>query len=136
MTDNEIIKALECCSNEPTLNCRNCPYERACNMGKSDMQRDALDLISRQKAEIERLRQANKDICDVGGRLLRERKTIRAEAIKEFAERLKTYPIDCNLPLLGLETKQEIEAYFNSVMKQIDNAIDNLVKEMTEETTC
>ena len=31
-------------------------------MGKSDMQRDALDLISRQKAEIERLKDYNENL--------------------------------------------------------------------------
>ena len=52
MTDNEIIKALECCSD---TDCDNCPFEEQCrrNGSLSDI---ALDLINRQKAEIERLK--------------------------------------------------------------------------------
>lgn len=55
MTDNEIIKALEChaeesldtCSLCPLLNIEGCAYEAA---------KYALDLINRQQAEIERLK--------------------------------------------------------------------------------
>lgn len=51
MTDNEIIKALECC-NYNNYKCDNCPYiYKACTVYK-----DAIDLINRQKAEIERLK--------------------------------------------------------------------------------
>ena len=55
MTDNDIIKALECCDK---FECDECPLdhhsadpvicERRCKQ-------EALDLINRQKAEIERL---------------------------------------------------------------------------------
>ena len=56
----------------------------------------------------------------------------RAEAIKEFAERLKETPIELGLPLLGLLTKSEIEDYFNHTLLQVRDAINNLVAEMTE----
>lgn len=130
MTDNEIVKALGFCAIEGGCDI-DCPGRKfGCEIEKY-----ALDLINRQKAEIERLQTTLDDVLNRQPVLVeRTEKYARAEVTKEFAERLKTYPIDCNLPLLGLETKQEIEAYFNSVMKQIDNAIDNLVKEMTEET--
>lgn len=51
MTDNEIIKALECCGNQMYL-CN----DRRC---KSKTLGDAIDLIKRQKTEIERLREAS-----------------------------------------------------------------------------
>lgn len=54
-TDDEIIKALECCL-EDVANCNNCPYERYCDMHENNMLRDTLALINRQKAEIERLK--------------------------------------------------------------------------------
>ncbi len=57
----------------------------------------------------------------------------RAEAIKEFAERLKETPIKLGLPLLGLLTKSEIEGYFNHTLLQVRDAIDNLVAEMMED---
>jgi hypothetical protein len=55
MTDNEIIKALECCcGGDGGKNCYCCPlYEVSpCTNALSKY---ALDLINRQKAEIERL---------------------------------------------------------------------------------
>lgn len=53
------------------------------------MIRDVLGLINRQKAEIADER-ARKELCvEVIKRLDKESKTARAEAIKEFAERLK-----------------------------------------------
>ena len=53
MTDNDIIKALEWCVNEPRgYKCSQCEYVTGC---KPQLMRNALDLINRQKAEIERL---------------------------------------------------------------------------------
>lgn len=53
MTDNEIIKALECCE---VGDCINCPFDRdACD---DELAREALNLITRQKAEIEKLKEA------------------------------------------------------------------------------
>ena len=55
MTDNEIIKALECCRD---CNCEECPCCRII-LGVTHCteidQEEILDLINRQKAEIERL---------------------------------------------------------------------------------
>ena len=52
MTDNKIIKALECCAEHP--NCKNCPYVD--KIGCVNLiSKDSLDLIKRQKAEIARL---------------------------------------------------------------------------------
>ena len=51
MTDNEIIKALECCRNDE---CSQCPLQDGV-CSEKDVIKDALDLINRQKAEIERL---------------------------------------------------------------------------------
>ena len=45
MTDNEIIKALECCSDS---NCHECPIEGCTD----DIFRNALDLINRQKKKM------------------------------------------------------------------------------------
>lgn len=58
MTKDEIKKALECCSN-PSINfCKDCPYnnngEFSCCDG--EMCKDALNLITEQEQEIERLR--------------------------------------------------------------------------------
>jgi hypothetical protein len=56
MTDNEIIKALECCKGYLTNDCAMCQnvekYPR-CNEFLNEI---ALDLINRQKAEIEKIK--------------------------------------------------------------------------------
>lgn len=51
-TDDEIVKALNCCGSE---NCRGCPYWNYKCHGGNQMIRDALDLINRQKARIKEL---------------------------------------------------------------------------------
>lgn len=64
MTDNEIIKALECCSTDGRT-CEECPYNEQTtdeNFCDEKLQADALDLINRQKAEIERLNEKIKSI--------------------------------------------------------------------------
>lgn len=60
MTDNEIIKALECCR-KPVSDCVCCPveYGEACF---DHLKTLALDLINRQKAEIDRLKKKNKKL--------------------------------------------------------------------------
>ena len=97
MTDNEIIKALECCINEDNdfMACGNkgCAFME-CKMGKDRecqyyMMKSVLNLINRQKAEIERLT-INMNAFGLGMKREAERAdTARAEAIKEVAERLK-----------------------------------------------
>lgn len=100
MTDKEIVKALECCIS--SFSCDECPYH---NVISCSMERDVLDLINRQQAEIDKYRQtvgtlAEKDGEVVGllhGKETRYIKkdiaevfkimavnTARAEAIKEF----------------------------------------------------
>ena len=92
MTDNEIIKALECCSQEDM--CQSCPYGAACLDEKyvSVLSKDALDLINRQKAEIERLKEeihkGHIAFQKRGDFYRKEIKSAKSEAIKEFAERV------------------------------------------------
>ena len=60
LTDNEIIKALECC-NKPIgkTECGICPLYHSAGRCTENMLTNALDLINRQKAEIERLYKEN-----------------------------------------------------------------------------
>lgn len=62
MTDNEIIKALECCHDYS--DCGDCSYGifRTKNGLCVDLlHKGALDLINRQKAEIGKLKEANNE---------------------------------------------------------------------------
>ena len=81
------------------------------------MIRDAIDLINRQKAEIESLKEAYTIYEETTGL-----KWVRAEAIKEFAERLEQYCApggDFGDPC--------------GVLTVTDRWIDHLVQEMTGE---
>lgn len=62
MTDNEIIKALELCFAEKGTKqtCGECPYHKFGELCKVKRDRDTLDLINRQQAEIERLKALQK----------------------------------------------------------------------------
>ena len=113
MTDNEIIKALEChaeesldtCSLCPLLNIEGCAYEAA---------EYALNLINRQQAEIERLK---KILAEEEEKYKLCAKRFYKVGVKDFAERLKekSYPFPC---AIGVE---------NAVTIRI---IDDLAKEM------
>ncbi len=79
MTDNEIIQDLECYIKENEFE-----YFHSNTMNEYPLIRKALDLINRQKAEIERLQKENDQFADIG-KMYSE---IKTEAVKEFAERL------------------------------------------------
>ena len=155
MTDNEIIKALECCSKYPEeQDCSECPLNsRGADCLDFELGKFVLDLINRQKEEIERLKTENKDIseqfrildveCERLEKANEKQKaeierlnspyemqveaskklenSIKAEAVKEFAERLKKKAV-------------MVRGYF-IVRFLIDTySIDNLVKEMVGES--
>ena len=114
MSDNEIIKALECCT---TDKCKGCPLFNVPKVkGCMKLMENALDLINRQKAEIESLNEKERILIF---QLAEEHE----KAIKEFAEKLKEeYPADGRY--------QEIT---NTVIRIFHSTIDNLVKEMVGE---
>ena len=85
MTDKEIKKALECCTVD--RNCKGCPLWE-CDISRclETACKNAIDLINRQQAEIERLKAGVK--VDLDNFASEYDTKIKAEAIKEFAERL------------------------------------------------
>lgn len=100
-TDEEVVKALEfCLQGDSCFGC--CPYDDGdddCTYCTSKLARDALDLINRQKAEIERLQDdrdgkikslaAAFNIAEAEERVEAYIRSQKSEVIKEFAERLK-----------------------------------------------
>ena len=109
MTDEQIIKALGYHRTTMENHCDECPYKGImCSIALSS---DALDLINRQKAEIERLKKDKYRLQKALNQSEDYRLIAKTEAIKEFAERVKQ---EINFPL--------------AVWK----VFDNLVKEMTE----
>ena len=115
MTDNEIIKGMECViGNE--VNCSECDYQKVLPFPSCRMMcaKNALDLINRQKAEIERLK---KNIDGLNIFTTNHIKVIRLQAMKEFAKRLK-----------------DNYCFTDRWGKIIPiSTVDNLVKEMTKE---
>ncbi len=87
MTDNEIIKALELCMDEDDR-CGECPYEGSPERCVKVHGKDLLDLINRQKEklEISKTKLFEQQLKKELHRLTVEE--IKAEAIKDFAERL------------------------------------------------
>lgn len=82
MTDSEIIKGLQHCKNAETAGCAGCCYYNNTVTCVTTLMNDSLDLINRQKAEIEAL---------IAGQetLQNHIASVKSEAIKEFAETLK-----------------------------------------------
>ena len=118
MTDSEIIKALECCTDEWYENCNECPYSiDTVSCERMKLLEDSLDLINRQKAEIERLKGWEN--------LLKAEKhsLIKSEAIKEFANMLKNkIKTECNpygKPTFDYDTSIAIMHYINKLVKEM-----------------
>ena len=105
MTDNEIIKYLEQAIDEYDKN--------EISISNIRIDKLSLDLITRQQEEIDRLK-ATVDSFTYIGKLYSE---IKAEAIKEFAERLKNE--------INIRT-----TYSREQDKNVMRMIDNLVKEL------
>lgn len=128
MTDNEIIKALECCISQK--NCEeNCPYSEwkinnFCCIQISTL--DAIELINRQEKELEDkfeiigqqgryikgLKEENKKIKTNIYKMAIDKalaEKARVEAIKEFADKLKekAYPFPC---AIGVEYAVSVRA--------------------------
>ena len=84
MTDTNIIHALQCCGVE--TNCRNCPlYEERSADCIYTVLKNALDLITRQQAEIENLKVENQSLRGAANSLKMHYEEAQAEI-----ERLKS----------------------------------------------
>lgn len=119
MNDAEIIKALECCGH---CECNDEKTQTECpliNMTfcKNYLRKQSLDLINRQKAEIESLQNVLSKWKDIAHRETSYVGIARTEAIKEFAERMKA------------EAR-----YFAANVPDVREIIDNLVEEKVGET--
>ena len=128
MTDNEIIKALECCGS-PYNRCLECPL---CEMEKvkcfTELTANALDLINRQKAEINNLE--NLVAINKGAmRAYREAcENAHDEAVADFShfliDKAKDRCIDiCDLPDLVAEWRSP-ERKDAELMKEINGFFD------------
>lgn len=155
MTDNEIIKALEHClyKEHRQSKCTECEYVTGC---KPYLMREALDLINRQKAEIEELTYKLECLlCHAtGGKLSKSTYTLKtmecavtdyindccyetdvetkAEAVKEFAEWLNKEAEKVYIDREGDFVEADGEIY-DTVADWCKKTSDNIVKEMVGE---
>ena len=115
MTDNEIIKALE-------DEVKSAEYVDSyyCNGVDLTLIKSAIDLINRQKAEIEELKIENKSLRSAANCYKLHYNEARTEAYKEFAERLK-------------EEAQMADCFDSYNMVVGTHFINNLLKEMIDE---
>ena len=135
-TDEEIVRNYEWCIGCTSDRCRECTMDEQ-GFCEEELQDLVLDLINRQKSEIERLKTENKIYIDanqvigyqrdqrdkeidelqkqIDGLDVRENK-IKSEAYKEFAERLK---------------KETLSDRGYDILQQ--GTIDNILKEMVGE---
>lgn len=137
MTGNEIIKALECCSKgEVYADCERlgCPLYLGLTLGckyvdnENKLYADALDLINRLQADIERLKNKNEILSINADTAFQDglneaqglyAEQVKAEVIKAFAERLKNDSF-------------EDKGYYCDIILVTD--IDDVLKEMVGET--
>lgn len=130
MNKDEIKKALECCS-IPSINfCKDCPYnnngEFSCCDG--EMCKDALNLITEQEQEIDRLKDDYAKLQEQFAQyqIASDKEIIaqKKQAVKEFAEKIKREPENF---LIGYGDGQYDEHKYISV-----EYIDELLKEYAE----
>ena len=150
MTDNEIIKSMQCVIGNEML-CSECTYQKVLPFPSCRMMcaKNALDLINRQKAEIEKWKKkANTPfvkvtfgenklkeiVSDVAKNIEFNLNLIKSEAIKEFAEELEYFVLNEDIEVVEPKCK-DYESYINGANQfrhQIKNGINNLVKKKTE----
>ncbi len=145
MTDNEIIKALECCKySVHNKDCGHCPYvECETQIGcVGELLTDTLDLINRQKEDVEIYMRKEKFINAKCDSILDNLEKLnidfpkaivaaKSEAIKEIAEQVKDYFREKAIEIFG-DMADSVE-YLTIDTKQTEIDIDNIVKEMVGE---
>lgn len=145
MTEEQIVKALECCiKDDYDKGCTECPIHcyKGCDF---HLAKFALDLINRQKAEIERLKAELKEaygeieklednidngvsVCaECHRKYAEEIKTAKIEAILEFSERLAK----SIRSQLGISTLEKTEAYY-FCLDELCNLTDSMTEDKDE----
>ena len=122
MTDEQIIKALECCIAETGSGCSECPYTHYYEGCRIRRNNDCIDLINRKDAEIEQRKAEKVKLHTLIPKMLKEAKS---EAYKEFAERFKEKASSAVTSCQGYEIYETKQYQISAV------GLDNLLKELT-----
>lgn len=157
MTDDEIMKALELCANRTIHSCKSCPCNSsgcACN---EKLNGGALNLINRQNAEIDRLKnelhgkvdyihEQREVIDDLKDKYNKKGLTVEVAFDKEQLEKIVQDGVKKGYELQINEIRNEAIREFAELIKEkskilsyviysklsFSNKIDDLVKEMME----
>ena len=121
MTDNEIIKALEYCSNYN--DCDKCDFEPKDNKKKTigcclETMKNALNLITRQQAENENLKVENQSLRSAANSLKMHYEEAQVEIDKLNAENILT-----------MSERNAFRTSFYDVLKQLKSAKSEAYKE-------
>ena len=103
-TDKEIIKALESCSRD-NIDCEQCPANGSCDNDEYCFTADILDLINRQKAEIERLEEDNKGLSICLDSAVKTVLEIKSRALTEYVTELEKRLIAGGLGIAFVRTQ-------------------------------
>lgn len=141
-TDEELISSLEVIAT--TCNCNECKI-RNCKWGTCNCSQitanAALDLINRQKSEIERLKECPKCAYEYDGEVteyciqgpcpnFKTVEQIKAEAYKEFAMKLQAF---CKRIIAQKWNEKAAPISWSYAYADFIDDIDNLLKEMVGE---
>ena len=114
LPDNEIVKALECCSSQPQELCCNCPIDIRKIKGGciTALTTYAIDLINRLQAENERL----KEIIEYKAICIEACEEAKSKAVKEFAEKVEQRDVsESDFYIMVKKTE------FNNLLKEFIN---------------
>ena len=141
MTDNEIIKALECCQSRTTKRCGKCPlyeFDDCC----TELPFNALKLINRQKAEIEEYKADKEEYISDYDKLENELKYSEEERKFEHQTvgqlRKEKESLEAKIASLLIENKRVHRLLFNSWerIEQLDKLNETIkakaIKEFAE----
>ena len=137
-TDEQIIKALECCKklDYNFEECKQCPYGGKCYDGDVNFLQDIIDLIKRQRANLQEVITLNSKLEAKNAELQRlldfyeetsGNKKAKAEAIKEFAKQ-----IDEVLNKKRLEYRKYLDVEGVETINYARQIVMDKLKEMTE----
>jgi hypothetical protein len=159
MTDNEIIKALECCTE---FRCEKCVFDDNSGFNcEENLMKYALDLINRKDAEIEKLNvelvgmrgacesyRIHYDVAQAEIERLREENKNQKLVIEEIEDAINPLPFETDFEKAIRIAKSEAIKEFTERLKELvtsitldgrygydvatKECIDYLVKEMTE----
>lgn len=117
MTDNEIVKALECCSTASCIS-NKCHYEKLHDIPTctTKLTKDALDLINRLQVENEDIKFLYENLKEEHLEIIKAIKRTKTEAYKECIEKVKA---EINKHSYGVLHKTVINFKLDNILKEL-----------------